>query len=44
MTSAQPAAEIGPLLDSGAGRLVELLAEGAVTSVDLTTEVLRGTG
>ena len=41
MTSAQPAAEIGPLLDSGAGRLVDLLADGAVSSVDLTTEVLR---
>ncbi|HEX3780915.1 MAG TPA: amidase [Pseudonocardiaceae bacterium] len=41
MASARPASEIGPLLDSGAGRLVELLAEGAVTSVGLTTEVLR---
>jgi amidase len=41
MASAQPAAEIGPLLDSGAGRLVDLLADGAVSSVELTTEVLN---
>jgi amidase len=40
MASARPAAEIGPLLDSGAGHLVDLLAEGAVSSVALTTEVL----
>lgn len=41
MASAQPAAEIGPLLDTGAGRLVDLLADGKVTSVELTTEVLN---
>ena len=41
MASARPAAEIGPLLESGAGRLVDLLAEGAVSSTDLTNEVLR---
>ncbi|HEX4225725.1 MAG TPA: hypothetical protein VHZ97_25400 [Pseudonocardiaceae bacterium] len=41
MASARPAVRIGPLLDSGAGRLVDLLADGAVRSVDLTTEVLN---
>lgn len=41
MESVRPAAEIGPLLNSGAGQLVDLLAKGAVSSVELTTEVLR---